>query len=244
MPRLLLLSDIHGNLSALQAVEKDAFARYPIDGIVLLGDIINYGMRPNETIDEIRRWDIPLFVNLFGNHEKAIMDGDTSRFSTERGKRLLEYTKSKLGPNALAFIQESMSRSGMAEAEFSSKKFLFVHGSLHDPYWGKMEQEIAQNADYARYDFVLCGHSHVPHLTEHFYPVQNPDYRNKKRVVFINPGSVGQPRNHNPRAQYAYFDTDTETIHFNSATYDIESERSLYPSDLDGFYSERLIRGI
>lgn len=107
-----------------------------------------------------------------------------------------------------------------------------------------MEQEIAQNADYARYDFVLCGHSHVPHLTEHFYSVQNPDYRNKKRVVFINPGSVGQPRNHNPRAQYAYFDTDTEAIHFNSAAYDIESERSLYPSDLDEFYSERLVRGI
>ena len=118
MPRLLPLSDIHGNLSALKAVEKDAFARYPIDGIVLLGDIINYGMRPNETIEEIRKWDLPLYVNLFGNHEKAIMDGDTSRFSTERGRRLLEYTKNKLDQNALAFIQERMSLSGMAETEF------------------------------------------------------------------------------------------------------------------------------
>ena len=91
---------------------------------------------------------------------------------------------------------------------------------------------------------MLSGHSHIPHLFEMMYPAERPLYRNRRRTVFVNPGSVGQPRNHNPRAQYAYLDIAADTVHFNSVEYDIDLEQSLYTPDIDPFYRERLTRGI
>ena len=72
-----------------------------------------------------------------------------------------------------------------------------------------------------------------------------PEYRNKKRTIFLNPGSVGQPRNHNPRAQYLFVDTEKEIFHFNSVEYDVEYEQSLYEgANIDNFYKIRLKNGI
>lgn len=65
-----------------------------------------------------------------------------------------------------------------------------------------------------------------------------------KKTVFINPGSVGQPRNQNPRAQYVYIEVDSGSVHFNAVSYDIESERNLYPDGIDPFYKDRILTGI
>lgn len=242
--RLILLSDIHGNLSALNAVIEDFFKKYTPDGIVLLGDIINYGMRPNEVIDCLNSLDTPILGNIYGNHEKALLDGDTSHFSTERGKRLLDYTRSILSENSIDYIESNCNQKGYSELAINGKKILAVHGSLSDPYWGKMtEMEMTDNV-YSQYDYVFSGHSHIPHFVEKFYESDNPEYRNKKRTVFINPGSVGQPRNHNPKAQYAYIDLKEETVHFNAVKYEIRTEQLLYPENLYGFYSKRLENGI
>jgi len=72
--KYIVLSDIHGNLSALQAVLDDATKKYTVDGIIILGDLIDYGMRSNEVISEIQKLSYPIMVNLWGNHEKAVMD--------------------------------------------------------------------------------------------------------------------------------------------------------------------------
>ena len=76
-----------------------------------------------------------------------------------------------------------------------------------------------------------------------FYKVDDPSMRNKKKVIFINPGSVGQPRNHNPKAQYAVLDTD-KGASLISVPYDVELEQSLYNDQVDPFYSERLTNGV
>lgn len=242
--RLVILSDIHGNLSALRKVIEDFREKYEPQGLFILGDIINYGMRPNEVIAELQKINIPVIANIYGNHEKALFDGDTSHFSTERGKRLLEYTRSALNENSLRYIKSELDSSGCREIEIGNKKILAVHGSIDDPYWGKLNATTVGKEDYAKYDFVFSGHSHVPHLIENFYERENPGYRNKKRTIFINPGSVGQPRNHNPRAQYAYVDIEKEIFHFNSVEYDVPEEQRLYPDYLDEFYSKRLTNGI
>lgn len=246
--RLIILSDIHGNLSALESVINDFEERgLQPDAIALLGDIINYGMRPNEVIERLEEiakiYEIK--VNIFGNHEKALIDGDTTHFSTDRGRRVLEYTRDQLTEKSMIYITSSMKREGYMEYEDFGKKFLFIHGNIDDPYWGKLNNATVDNPRYAKYDYVISGHSHIPHLIEHFFNVENPEYRNRKRTVFLNPGSVGQPRNHNSKAQYLFVDIEKEIFQFNSVRYDVEYEQSLYDGhDIDIFYKTRLTNGI
>lgn len=243
---IIILSDIHGNLSALNSVIEDFEVRdYKPDSIAILGDIINYGMRPNEVIERLRELSrkYSILVNIFGNHEKALIDWDTSHFSTERGKQVLDFTRNKLTKESLAYIN-GLTQEGFTEKVINGRNFLFIHGSMTDPYWGKLNPDTAGNDLYSRYDYVIAGHSHIPQLFEYFYSTDNPEYRNKKRTVFLNPGSVGQPRNHNPRAQYLFFEIESETYHFNSVSYDIEFERSLFNDEVNRFYSDRLINGI
>lgn len=242
--KVVLLSDIHGNLSALNAVIDDFSKQYNTDGIILLGDLINYGMRPNEVINRLKSLATPVLANIYGNHEKALLDGDTSHFSTERGKALLGFTRSILSGDAINYIERACGPYGYSEFEIVGKRILAIHGSLSDPFWGKMIGQEMSDSLYSQYDYVFYGHSHIPGFVENFYEIDNPEYRNKKRTIFINPGSVGQPRNHNPRAQYAYIDLENEIFHFNSVAYNIKDEQSLYPDSLDSFYSERLTNGI
>lgn len=245
--RFVILSDIHGNLSALNAVVDDFKARrYNPDGIILLGDNINYGMRPNEVIQVLKALEYPVTVNLFGNHEKALMDNDTTRFATDRGRQILAYTRNRLTESSRMYLLDHLTHAGFREINIGGKEMLFVHGSLSDPFWGKMDEVEVTNAVYAKYDYVISGHSHIPHMMEKFYEAAGrTDYRNKKRTVFLNPGSVGQPRNHNPRAQYLFVDVASEMFHFNSVAYDIKGEQLLYKGEeIDDFYRERLTNGI
>lgn len=248
MNKLIILSDIHGNLNALEAVINDFEIRgLQPDGIALLGDIINYGMRPNEVIERLKeiadRYEI--IVNIFGNHEKALIDGDTTHFSTDRGRSILDYTRKKLTERSMTYITSFMKREGYMEFEIVGKEILFIHGNIDDPHWGKLNITTLDTPRYAKYDYVISGHSHIPHLIEHFFNVDNSEFRNRKRIVFLNPGSVGQPRNHNPRAQYLFADFEAEIFHFNSVRYDVGYEQNLYEgAEIDSFYKTRLSNGI
>ena len=246
MAKLIILSDIHANLSALKAVIENCSSKYKYEHIAILGDIINYGLSPNEVIDFIKNINTPVLANPFGNHEKALFDGDSTRFSTDRGRKVLDFTRKCILKEAYDYLATNLSSSGFKEVIFENKNMLFVHGSLSDPFWGKMTEEEMKNTVYAKYDYVISGHSHIPNFTEVFYEDKSMyEYRNKKRTVFINPGSVGQPRNHNPRAQYLFIDLENEIFHFNSVAYDVEYEQSLYDNvDIDIFYKTRLKNGI
>ena len=90
----------------------------------------------------------------------------------------------------------------------------------------------------------ITRHSHLPHFFEVFYEADRPAYRNKKKTIFINPGSVGQPRNHNSNAQFALLDTETEEIQLLKTSYDIKKEQSAYTGKVDDFYKVRLEKGI
>ena len=137
-----------------------------------------------------------------------------------------------------------MIKNGFVELEIEGKQILLVHGDLKDVYWGKMSDAEQHDKCYKKYAYVLHGHFHVPQYNEVFFAAENPLMRNKKKTVFINPGSVGQPRNHNPRAQYAILDTKTGECQLLSAEYDIAYEQSMYPAEIDPFYKERLERGV
>lgn len=240
--KLLIISDIHGNLSALESVLSNAKKRCDPDAVALLGDYIDYGLRSNEVVERLKALEIPTVCRLWGNHEDAILNDNYGRFSSPRGVQSAKYTKSQLTNQTIEFLQSMEHKSGMAEFELCGKRFLAVHGNLEDFYW-KSIFPYSDLSGYEKYDYVLSGHSHYSHVFPIFFECENPLMRDKKRTLFINPGSVGQPRNHDPRAQYAVLDFENG-VFLNSVEYDVDCEMSLYGGEVDDFYRSRLEKGI
>lgn len=242
--RLVLLSDIHANVTAFRAVLNDIGTIGELDAYAILGDMVNYGPQPNEIIDMVKGLDKPLLVNLWGNHEYSIFGGSLERFATDRGRTVLKYTNTILTDESREYLDKYMNHQGMQEKEVNGKRILFMHGNLDDPYWGKFGKDKMNEECYARYDYVISGHSHVPHYVEHFFVSDNAAYRNKKRTIFINPGSVGQPRDHNPYAQYGILDLKSGNYEHRCVWYDVEAEQKLFSDSVDSFYKTRLTLGI
>lgn len=242
--RLVLLSDIHANVSALHAVFDDVKTLGDYDGVAILGDLVNYGPRPNEVIEMVKTIDRPLMVNLWGNHEYSIFGGSLDRFATDRGRAVLQYTNSILSCESHQYIDKEMEHSGCLVCVIDGEKFLFMHGNVDDPYWGKFGIDKMNDERFAEFDYVISGHSHVPHYVEYFFACDNAEYRNKKRTIFINPGSVGQPRNHNPYAQYGILDVESGNYEHRCVWYNVENEQKRFSNSVDEFYKNRLTIGI
>ena len=245
--KYLILSDIHGNVSAFDAVMNDCTGEN-FAGVILLGDLIDYGMRSNEIVQklialEAGDWKNKIIVNIWGNHEKLVVDKDLERLSSDRGRVMARYTARQLSDTSIEYIQQLMNKAGIQEFEMGELRCLAVHGSLDDYYWKAIEPQNV-HGEYVGYDIVFGGHSHYSHVFTQFCPVENPELRNKKAVVFVNPGSVGQPRNQNPYAQYAVVFLPSKRVELRAVEYDVEYEQSLYPDEIDEFYKTRLTRGV
>lgn len=242
MKKILILGDVHGNMAALDSVLHEA-SQKEINGIILLGDLIDYGPHSNEVIK--RMSDIPkekIIINIWGNHERAIVCEEFGRFSSKRGELSAKYTRSRLTENSFAYL-EQMNQKGMEVFYIKGRKCLAVHGSLEDFFW-KSIAAGENSLQYMDFDYVFSGHSHIPHVYQYFYESDNKEFRYKKRTIFINPGSAGQPRNHNPNAHFAIWDTENESVELLTVKYDIESEIKGFTDDVDVFYKERLRKGI
>jgi len=244
MSVIALLSDIHGNRIALDRVLDD-MKNFHIDEIVLLGDLIDYGMQSNEVVDHfIRENSYPVRVNLWGNHERAIATGDFSGFSSARGEECAKYTAGQLNESVKEYVNNEMEHAGWSEFEMDSCLCLAIHGSKNDPYWKSITPSDLRG-DYSGYDYVFSGHSHIPHWFTVFYDSDNREYRNKKATVFINPGAVGQPRNHTPLAQYMILDMSTGEVMIRRVPYDTEKAMALYSGKpVHPFYRDRLKNGV
>lgn len=245
--KYLVLSDIHGNVSAFDAVMEDCQNEY-FAGVILLGDLIDYGMRSNEIVQKLlaltkNEWKDKVVINIWGNHEKLVVDKDLERLSSDRGRVMARYTARQLTADSVRYIQTGMNKTGIQEFNIGGLNCLAVHGSLEDHYWKAIEPGNLRGG-YENFDLVFGGHSHYSHVFSHFYPVENPELRNKKAVIFINPGSVGQPRNQNPYAQYAVVSLPSKRVELRAVKYDVEYEQSLYPDEIDEFYKTRLKLGV
>lgn len=241
--KILVMSDIHGNKEALQAVIDKAVCHRDIEACILLGDLIDYGMHSNEVIQMVRLLPYPLLCNLYGNHEDAVVRNEYSRFSSDRGRECARYTRTILSQESWEYIHCEMERHGRKEFTYRGKKCLGIHGSMEDVYWQSIHPE-QQLPEYWNYDYVFSGHSHLPHFVEKYYACDDIRHRNTKKVIFINPGSVGQPRNLNHMAQFVLLDIDQEQVFFEKAEYDIDAAQAAYHGQVDKFYCERLRRGI
>jgi predicted phosphodiesterase len=220
--RYVILSDIHGNLDAFKAVLDDVASRGGFDQIWCLGDIVGYGPEPKECIQLLRQYD---HICVAGNHDwAAVGNVELSDFNPEAAAACL-WTAQQLSLDDVAFLKALPLRLYCGD-------FTLVHGSPREPIWEYLLsiQSAKVNFNYFQTRFCLVGHSHVPLLFESSDARDEPLFHQlsseavielgENRLI-INPGGVGQPRDGDPRASYAIYDSDNGAIWHYRIPYDI-----------------------
>ncbi len=242
--RYAILADIHSNLIAFKAALQDLERRGGFDKIWCLGDVVGYGPEPHACIELLKQFN---YICIAGNHDRAtaglidILDfnEDAAQASQWTAEQLSEEHKEYLKSLPLKHI----------EGDFS-----MFHGSPREPVWEYLlSTSLAKvNLKYFDTPFCLVGHSHVPLVFEY-----NNNTISLKRLedgatltlgehrLIINPGSVGQPRNFDPRASYALYDSDAGIVYHHRVAYDIETTKEkMRQANLPEFLIERLSHGI
>jgi diadenosine tetraphosphatase ApaH/serine/threonine PP2A family protein phosphatase len=222
--RVLILSDIHANFAALQAVVADA-ARYACDAVWCLGDLVGYGPEPNECVDLVREMNP---VGVVGNHDWAVLGRmEVNDFNPE-ARRAVLWTREYLSPANTAWL------SRLPSWPLAQGDFTLTHGSPRDPVWEYIHTPSAAQHNIGHFDtrFCLVGHTHVPALffqradgdrVRSLTPVSGVAMMlDDEHRVILNPGSVGQPRDNDPRAAYAILDTAELTWVSRRVSYPIE----------------------
>jgi diadenosine tetraphosphatase ApaH/serine/threonine PP2A family protein phosphatase len=212
--RCLVISDIHANLAAFEAVLNDAKARaLNYDIVWCLGDVVGYGPDPNECVELLRT--LP-HICLAGNHDWAVLGKLDIETFNDNAVTAIQWTRGALRPENARYLQARPERIEQGD-------YLLVHASPRRPIWEYILDNTIADENFAVFSqpYCLVGHTHVPvtfvkdsrnqqvrmsHL-EHNLPVS---LRRNNRYI-VNVGSVGQPRDGDPRAAYALLDTSSST---------------------------------
>jgi diadenosine tetraphosphatase ApaH/serine/threonine PP2A family protein phosphatase len=216
----LIISDIHANLVALEAVIADTPT---FDELWCLGDLVGYGPNPNECIERIQDFD---HISLAGNHDWAALGKlDLRSFNTDARTANL-WTQEELTPTVREYL------NGLPTC-MERDSFCLAHASPKEPVWEYVLDTNVAYANFAHFATQVClvGHTHVPIIFELdeqrqrcntiIPPLPAPVPLGQSRMI-VNPGSVGQPRDGDPRASYAILDTESMTWEFRRVAYPIE----------------------
>jgi predicted phosphodiesterase len=240
--RVAVVSDIHSNLHALEAALAAIEAEAP-DELWCLGDLVGYGPRPNECCEAIAgRADLC----LAGNHDLVVLGTlDMSDFAGEAAAAAL-WTRGVLDEEARSFLAP-------LEPQAKHADVALFHGSGRDPIW-----EYVLSDDAAWWTFqatperlVLVGHSHVPLMIsfdgealEGGLAEDGAEVDLSGKRWLLNPGSVGQPRQGDPRAAYLLLDLDAQRARFRRVEYDVARTQSeIREADLPEMLATRLALG-
>jgi predicted phosphodiesterase len=215
--RVAVLSDIHSNLTALDAV----LAAVPsVDEVWHLGDVVGYGPHPDEVV--ARLGDLGV-IGVRGNHDAAALGGSEIESFNVDARRAAEWTRATIADETKAWLAaqpETLEREG----------FLLVHGSPRDPTWEYVTSTPVARAGMAAMPtrFGLHGHTHLPVAwieedgrVETMSPGSGSRLAIDERRVLLNPGSVGQPRDGIPTSGWMLLDTDEGSATWHRTAYDI-----------------------
>jgi diadenosine tetraphosphatase ApaH/serine/threonine PP2A family protein phosphatase len=219
--RTLVISDIHANLTALEAVLTDTGQ---IDAVWCLGDLVGYGPDPNECVECIAQ--LPNLQCIMGNHDAAAVGCiEVDAFNPDARKTVL-WAQERLTPANKEYLKNLPER---AKLDYIT----LVHGSPFKPIWEYLLDTRSATISFEFFDTHYCfvGHTHLPVL---YYL---PDDRQTAQLIvpehisqmtlaprgIINPGSVGQPRDRDPRAAYAILDMTDFTWEWHRVEYDIQN---------------------
>jgi predicted phosphodiesterase len=240
--RVAVVSDIHSNLHALEAVLAAVETEAP-DELWCLGDLVGYGPRPNECCAAIFEH---ADVCLLGNHDLAVRGTiDLAEFHGDAGLAA-RWTREALEPEWQAFLDR-------LQPEGAAHDVALYHGSARDPIWEYVLSDEAALAtlDLAGSPLVLVGHSHaalfvVQSITglDGGLAAADTELEVAGMRALLNPGSVGQPRDGDPRAAYLLLDLDAQRATFRRVEYDIErTQTEMREAGLPEMLSARLTLG-
>ena len=218
-----IIADIHANLSAFTAVLDDIEQRGGVEEVWCLGDVVGYGPDPHQCIELLRQYN---HVCVAGNHDwAAIGKIATSEFNPDAAAAC-HWTAQQLSPEDVAYLDS-------LPLVINKGDFTLVHGSPREPIWEYLlsTSQAKENFTYFQSQFCLVGHSHVPLVFKYSEtgacsasPL-SADIKlvlGKERLI-INPGGVGQPRDGDPRASYAIYDSEARTVRLYRIPYDIDA---------------------
>jgi predicted phosphodiesterase len=221
--RVLILSDIHANLTALEAVVEDAAGRY--EAVWCLGDTVGYGPEPDACVARVRSLAAETVI---GNHDWAALGlMDVEDFNPE-ARRAVMWTREHLSQESLDWLK------GLPSKPVEREGYTLTHASPRDPIWEYVLYPGVASENFSHFatPFCLVGHTHVPALhvvagseskARPMQPTSNQpmSLREGWRAI-LNPGSVGQPRDNDRRAAYALLDTDEAVWEPRRVDYNVE----------------------
>jgi diadenosine tetraphosphatase ApaH/serine/threonine PP2A family protein phosphatase len=242
--RIAVMSDVHSNLAALEAVLADAERRGSVDGVWNTGDAVGYGPQPRECIARLREAGAAWVA---GNHERAVTGAISTDEFNPTAARAAQWTGAQLTDDEKAFLD------GLPETALQGD-FTLCHGTLRDPIWEYLidEQAALGHLSLQRTPFALVGHTHVPALvTETPAGCEMQRLRDGEVVALsgevrlvLNAGSVGQPRDGDKRASYGVYDSDAATFTLHRVEYDIaRTQKLMEDAGLPDWLAERLAIG-
>jgi diadenosine tetraphosphatase ApaH/serine/threonine PP2A family protein phosphatase len=239
--RVAVLSDIHANLVALDAVLMAAGA---VDAIWQLGDVVGYGPDPDGVVERLAGVGA---VGVAGNHDLAALGGSEIEWFNPDARAAIEWTRGRIGDATRAWLSAlptTLRAAGMT----------LVHGSPRDPVWEYVTSVPVARANLAVLETAvgLHGHTHLPMAwadrdgrIDAIAPGPGSQLRLDGRPMLLNPGSVGQPRDGDPTASWLEIDTDAAVATWRRVAYDIEAVRSaMLDAGLPGRLADRLRVGL
>jgi len=229
--RMVVLSDIHANMAALERVLADLPS---YDELYCLGDVVGYGPDPNEVVEALRNLQ-PTIV-LAGNHDHAVVTDDDSGF-VDYAVKAIHWTRSQLSKENLDYLQ---ALAPSARHRMQGVEMAMFHGSPRDPlneyvFPGTPPSLLKRLLELSKAELLLQGHTHVP-----------MSFRDGDALL-LNPGSVGQPRDGDPRASYMILEIETKKIahKIRRVQYEIDNTaKAILENGLPSFLAERLSLGI
>ncbi|MFB6228506.1 MAG: metallophosphoesterase [Halobacteriales archaeon] len=196
--RVGVISDIHANRVALETVLRDM---PDVDELVCAGDVVGYNPYPADCVEAVREAEIP---TVMGNHDRMLATGRNFR-GNHMARAGVEYGRRELGDEAIEWLADLPDERTLFEGRMK-----VVHGHPDDPDRYTYPHEFSPRI-LGEEDVLVMGHTHVQHVEQY------------GEGIVLNPGSVGQPRDSDPRAAYAVVDLDAFTVDEHRVEYDIEA---------------------
>jgi putative phosphoesterase len=202
--KIALISDVHANLIALEAVLADMEGREVVQ-ILSAGDVIGYYPYPRETIALFQERSI---ISIQGNHDRAVLSAGDPRMNPW-ARNALSWTVAQLDEAEMDYLRRLPRHLSMG---IEGTRVAMYHGAPFDDDHYLYEEEAAEDLlEMARCDLLVLGHTHEPFI------------KRFKRGMIVNPGSVGQPRDGDPDASYSIYDTSTRKAFLLRVPYDIQT---------------------
>lgn len=235
-----VIADIHSNLEALEVVLADAKAQN-CTHYCCIGDVVGYGANPRECLEIVRNMGMPC---VKGNHDEYCSMDETLEGFNPHAAEAVQWTRQQLSAEERQWLRDLKYVRLVAS-------FTMVHSTLDVPQrWGYVFDKLAAAASFTYQNTAVCffGHTHVPVAFIRDSVVRGGTYSKFKvepgRKYFVNVGSVGQPRDLNPKAAYVVYDLDEQTIELRRLDYDIaKAQKKILEAGLPPRLAERLEHG-